>query len=93
MLKHKEARWRLAAATALLDRGYGRPSQEHAEAINSQSFTFLHLVAAQASGEQLRAALLQMRGGGAAPVLEHDDEDAGTIDGEPPDDIMAPALE
>jgi hypothetical protein len=90
MLTHKEARWRLAAATALLDRGYGRPSQEHAEVIGAQSFTFLHLVAAQASGEQLRAALRQMRGG-TMPALEHDE--GAEIDGEPPDDIMSPALE
>jgi hypothetical protein len=82
---------RLEAAKALLDRGFGRVKADLAEGMSSQSFTFLHLVAAQASGEQLRAALRQMRGG--APALEHDDVDGETIDGEPPDDIMAPALE
>ena len=48
----------------------------------AQDFTFLHLIAAQASGEQLRAA------------LAHDDA-AKTIDHETSEaiDIMAPALE
>jgi hypothetical protein len=82
LLSHKEPKWRLAAATALLDRGFGKPRQETSiDTKDDRSFTFLHLVAARASGEQLRAAMTQLN----APRIGHSEDG--------PIDLMSPAVE
>jgi hypothetical protein len=68
------ARIRLSAAISLLDRGYGKPLQETPP-------DTMHLVAARASGEQLRAAMDELN----APRIEHSED--------VPIDLMAPAVE
>ena len=74
----------VAAAVALLDRAHGKPVQAIASQDNAQSFTFMHLVAARASGEQLRNELIEGR------IVAK--ETTGLADDEPRD-LMAPALE
>jgi hypothetical protein len=82
LLDDDDPKMRLAAATALLDRGFGKPRQEVSnDTKDERSFTFLHLVAARASGEQLRAAINQPN----APQIEHSEH--GSVD------LMAPAVE
>jgi hypothetical protein len=50
--------WRLTAATAALDRGFGKPRQEPLnDPKDDRSFS---IDAARASGEQLRAAMNQL---------------------------------
>jgi hypothetical protein len=51
MLTGEDQKLRLAAAVALLDRGFGRPKQEMD--INSNSTIELHLVAARAISQTL----------------------------------------
>jgi hypothetical protein len=83
-LDDDDPKMRLVAATALLDRGFGRPVPALPTTDSEKSFSFLHLVAATASGEQLRNELIEGR------IVAK--ETTGLADDEPRD-LMAPALE
>jgi len=71
----RDPRYKLAAAIALLDRGYGKPSVS----IHTQSEgTVLHLVAATQVGEALIEAMSD------APQIDGDVEKTATLDDAPP---------
>jgi hypothetical protein len=84
LLDDADSRVRLAAAKELLDRGYGRPAPALTTTDGEKSFTFLHLVAARASGEQLRNDLIEGRMVSKDAIGSKDDD---------PRDLMAQALE
>jgi hypothetical protein len=63
MMRDKDSKVRLAAAVALLDRGFGRPKQE-IETTGNQTIE-LHLVAARVISQELLASA------DAPPVIEH----------------------
>jgi hypothetical protein len=72
----------VAAAVALLDRAHGRPVQAIASQDNAH-FTFMHLIAARASSDELiRSRAIE--GGAVAPTTDRE-----TI----PFDLSVPALE
>jgi hypothetical protein len=48
---------RVPAATAILDRGFGRPMQPVVDETEGTSLTLLHLIAARRVGEVLQAAM------------------------------------
>ena len=79
----KSPRERVAAACALLDRGWGRPTQTIDSETPAASLTFLHLVAAKAFSEQ-RAAI--------EGVVSDDTIEGDTIVSTQPD-MMEPAAE
>jgi hypothetical protein len=55
LLDSDDERIRMAALTALLDRGFGRPVQAIAATDNATSLTFLHMVAMRAFSDELAA--------------------------------------
>ena len=65
MLSDKDGKLRLAAATALLDRGFGRPNQS--VDVNTTSVLELHLVAARAISDSIIAAA-----GDGPPTIDHE---------------------
>jgi hypothetical protein len=83
LLDDADSRVRLAAAKELLDRGFGRPAPALNTTDGEKSFGFLHLVAATASGIQIRNEMFERR---------VDSAEAGSTDDEPRD-LMVPALE
>jgi hypothetical protein len=84
LLDDADSRVRLSAAKELLDRGFGRPMSALSTTDDEKSFSFLHLIAARASGEQLRNELIEGR------IVAK--ETTGLADDDPRD-LMAPALE
>lgn len=89
LLEDTDPRIRLATLVALLDRGYGRPIQAIATQDNALSLTFLHLIAARASSEEINAIYRQVINGEVvAPEFDADNATAAM-----PVDLMAPALE
>jgi hypothetical protein len=74
---------RLAAAKELLDRGFGRPVPALPTTDGEKPFGILHLIAARASGEQLRNEMIAGR--------KVSDETIGSPDNDP--DLMFPAGE
>jgi hypothetical protein len=72
----------LTAASTLLDRGFGKaPLTVHG--MTSQTITVLHLVAAREVTDEIMRAMGNMPVAGAE----------GVVDGEPPTDLTAAALE
>jgi HEAT repeat protein len=51
-----EPRERVAAAVALLDRGWGKPAQTVTDATTGEKITFLHLTAMRAFSDELAAS-------------------------------------
>jgi hypothetical protein len=72
ILSSKDEKMRLAAAIALLDRGFGRPKQEMD--INSNSTIELHLVAARA----ISATLIDQQSTPDIPTIESTSTDMPT---------------
>jgi hypothetical protein len=83
LLEDPDPRIRLAALVALLDRGFGRPAQTVNAQDNAQSITFMHLVAARASSDELNRSRL-IEGDAVATTTDRE-----TI----PVDLSVPALE
>jgi hypothetical protein len=74
LLTDKDRKLRLAAATALLDRGFGRPKQE-IEAHGS-TLVELHLIAARmVSGQLLEGAIAPEAGAEAPALIEAADDE------------------
>ena len=63
--RSRDPKIRLAAATALLDRGFGRPNQS--VDVNTTSVLELHLVAARAISDSIIAAA-----GDGPPTIDHE---------------------
>jgi hypothetical protein len=76
-------RERVAAATVLLGYGWGRPAQTIAPADDTQSITFMHLVAARAASDELNRSRV-IEGDAVATTADRE-----TI----PFDLSVPALE
>ena len=73
----RDPRYKLAAAVALLDRGFGKPTV----AIHTQSeATVLHLVAAQEHGDEL----LRQAMSGSGVTIDADETNTATHDDAPP---------
>jgi hypothetical protein len=68
MLEDPDRKVRGFAAQALLDRGFGKPTQP-VEADGAQCVQLLHLVAAREVGEQIERAMAA-RNGASRPVIE-----------------------
>jgi hypothetical protein len=75
-------RERVAAAVALLDRGWGKPAQTVTDATTGEKVTFLHLVAARSISDQINGDR----------VFEAEHTDVDTAAGVPPN-LLEPALE
>ena len=73
----------VAAAVALLDRAHGKPAQTIAPADDTQSITFMHLVAARAASDELNRSRV-IEGDAVATTTDRE-----TI----PVDLSVPALE
>jgi hypothetical protein len=83
LLQDADPRVRFGAATALLDRGYGRPVQAIASSDNAESLTFLHLIAARAVSRQLADERPMINGNNPVTINGHAE----------PIDLTSPALE
>jgi hypothetical protein len=83
LLHDEDPRMRYAAATALLDRGYGRQVQAIASSDNAESLTFLHLIAARAVSRQLADERPMINGNNPVTINGHAE----------PIDLTSPALE
>jgi hypothetical protein len=68
LLNSDDERIRLAAVIALLDRGFGRPPQAIVTPDNTQSITFMHLVAARAFSDELAAERAAAENSGAPTI-------------------------
>lgn len=86
MLHSEDDRVKLAAAIALLDRGFGKPNQTVTDATTGDKVTFLHLVAMRQFSEDMHAQR-------AGDVVANETTIDGTATPPAKRDLSKPALE